>query len=423
MMNGRKGVKFIFPRLPSGFLASLAMMSGNELIIDFLNKLTASLHDDSFVRLSLSGPVAPPPSPQKVQGRLVQLRGQPHLSFTFTGGAKHETRNFPLAELTTSVGELLKNGFHSALLATTRKDWQLQLSPKGPARLVAHRPAQAIVPERTHDQQKLRVLNDSARDWLQGLDILDASGQIRARMADKYRQIDRYLEIFSHLASECGWDRPAKPEEPDLVLTDMGCGKGYLTFGVWHLFHRVWKRNVRIVGVEARPELTAQTLAIAQNINATGLEFIAGTIESAPVPQCDALIALHACNTATDAAILRGIDVGARLIIVAPCCHQEVRPQLGKPEPLAPVLRQGLMAERMAEWTTDGLRMLFLEWAGYQVKAIEFVGSEHTPKNLMITAVKHQPAFADPTARQRIVALKEFFDLQHHALDNLLDRK
>ena len=118
--------------------------------------------------------------------------------------------------------------------------------------------------------------------------------------------------------------------------------------------------------------------------------------------------------------IKRGIELGAKLIVVAPCCHKELRPQLGKPEPLAPVLRHGLMEERMAEWATDGLRALFLEWAGYRTKIMEFVGGEHTPKNLMIAAVREGAAFADEGARKRIEELKNFFGIKHHALDSLL---
>jgi len=200
----------------------------------------------------------------------------------------------------------------------------------------------------------------------------------------------------------------------------MGCGKGYLTFGLWHLMHRVWKQPVRVTGVESRADLVATTNKLARHIRAEGLEFISGSIASAKLTRVDALIALHACNTATDDAIKRGIELGAKLVVVAPCCHKEVRPQLGKPEPLAPVLRHGLMEERMAEWVTDGLRALFLEWAGYRTKVMEFVGSEHTPKNLMIAAVREREPFADNSARRRIEELKVFFGIEHHALDSLL---
>jgi hypothetical protein len=150
------------------------------------------------------------------------------------------------------------------------------------------------------------------------------------------------------------------------------------------------------------------------------LEFIPGTIAQANLPRLDALIALHACNTATDDALRRGIELGAPLIIVSPCCHQEVRPQLGRPEPLAAVLRHGIMAERMAEWVTDGLRALFLEWAGYRTKVIEFVPTEHTPKNLLLAAVRQRAPFTDAAARRRIVELKQFFGIAHHALAPLL---
>jgi SAM-dependent methyltransferase len=205
-----------------------------------------------------------------------------------------------------------------------------------------------------------------------------------------------------------------------LTFADMGCGKGYLTFGAWHLFRRVWKQTVRVIGVEARPELVANTNRLARQIRADGLEFISGDIASATLPRVDALIALHACNTATDDAIRRGIELGAKLIIVAPCCHKELRPQLGRPEPLGPLLRHGVMEERLAEWLTDGLRALFLEWAGYRTKVMEFIAGEHTPKNLMLVAIREREPFTDAAAGKRIEDLKAWFGIQHHALDGLL---
>ena len=263
----------------------------------------------------------------------------------------------------------------------------------------------------------------------------DMAGKVRVSMADKHRQINHYLEILSHLAAECGWialpaSSPARTgavgvadgpnSRPALQLADMGCGKGYLTFGAWHLFQRVWNQPVRVIGVESRADLVRVTNKLARKIGADGLEFVSGTIESVRLPRVDALIALHACNTATDDAIRRGIELGAKLIVVAPCCHQELRPQLGRPAPFAPVLRHGVMEERMAEWLTDGLRALFLEWAGYRTKAMEFVAGEHTPKNLMIAAVREREGFMNDGARKRIEELKAFFGVEKHALDPLL---
>jgi hypothetical protein len=430
-------------------------MPNTDAISEFLDKLGASLADGSFVRLAL-------PGEPKILARLVELKGAPHLSVTFRHATNDVTKNFPAAEAVGWVKQQLADKRGGARLGTTARDWQLVVPARGKPRLIAHAPETTAAPARAHDLAKATLLGDSARDWLDGL------GVSRPAMADKRRQIERYLEILSHLISECGWENPSRlktaPTEPGsgtdgssvspipsgavetprptgivggvgcpspprhandttiFTLADMGCGKGYLTFGAWHLLRRVHGWPVRVIGVEARPELVATTNALAKRIGADGLEFVAGTIETAMLPRLDALIALHACDTATDDAIRRGVACGAKLIVVAPCCHKEVRPQLAKPEPLAPALAHGIMAERMAEWTTDGLRALYLEWAGYRAKLFEFVDSEHTPKNLMLAAVRVGEAFADDAARERIAKFREFFGIKQHALDTLGER-
>lgn len=417
----------------------------------FASETAASLADGSFVRLVLSLPTTPEDAPRKILGRCVMLRGAPHLSLTFRHDTRDTTKNLPLAESTAWLREQLRHGLRSALLGTTKADWQIISSESGPPRLISHKPTRKQAPPREHDQKHAGILARPADDWLIGLGVLDRDGKPRVSMADKHRQINRYLELLTHLAKECGWIPGASqerasgilPEGPllsrsagsippeeqltcprgagsTLTFADMGCGKGYLTFGAWHLFRRVWKQPLRVIGVELRPELVANTNRLAQQIRADGLEFIAGNIASTELPRVDALIALHACNTATDDAIRRGIELGAKLIVVAPCCHKELRPQLGRPEPLAPLLRHGVMEERLAEWLTDGLRALFLEWAGYRTKLMEFVGSEHTPKNLMLAAIREREPFTDAAARKRIEELKAWFGIQHHALDSLL---
>lgn len=393
-------------------------MSKPEPAEIFAQKTVASLTDGSFVRLVLSKPVNFD-LPQKIFGRAVKLRGALHLSLTLRHPTRDLTQNLTPAEVTAWLGEQIGKNFRSAMLGTTTRDWQFISKESGAARLIDHRPADKNAPPREHDQKHAGLLDASAKDWLTGLGILDPDGKVRVSMADKHRQINHYLEIVSHLVRECGWVGAAQAGSP-LHLADMGCGKGYLTFGLWHLFARVWKQAVQVIGVETRTDLVATTNRLARQIHAEGLNFISGEITSAKLPHVDALIALHACNTATDDAIRRGIELGAKLIVVAPCCHKEIRPQLGKPEPLAPVLQHGIMAERMAEWATDGLRALFLEWAGYRTKLMEFVGGEHTPKNLMIAAVREREPFKDETIRSQILELKTFLGIAQHALDPLL---
>jgi SAM-dependent methyltransferase len=389
----------------------------------FAQTAAASLTDGSFVRLAISSPVNAVDSAGKILGRCIVLKGRPQLSVTFRHATKDVTKNIPAGESEAWLREQLGTHYRSALLGTTRHDWQFISKADGQARLISHKATTRNAPARAHDQPKASLLTGSAEDWLRGLRVLDREGKLRASMADKQRQIGHYLEILSQLAKECGWINREGPRVPDanLVLADMGCGKGYLTFGAWHYFHRVCRLPVKVIGVETRPDLVATTNQLAQQIRAEGLEFIAGTIASAKLPPVDALIALHACNTATDDAIRRGIERGAKLIVVAPCCHQEIRSQLGQPEPLAAVLQHGVMQERMAEWATDGLRALYLEWAGYQTKLMEFVASEHTPKNLMIAAIREREPFRDQTARKRVEDLKTFFGIKRHALDSLME--
>lgn len=397
---------------------------------DFIRHTLTSLDDNTFVRLILSGGAGEEDAPKRILARLVKLKGKPHLSITLRHATRDVTKNLEQHEVAKWLGFQLKGDFRSALLGTTLREWQLNFPPDKEPWLISHKPHSKTAPPRDHDEAKQTWLDASARDWLFGLGLCDSGGRINPSMADKHRQIHRYLDILSHLIADCGWAPASGTDvspvsssaDKELIIADMGSGKGYLTFGAWHLFQRRWRVPSKIIGVEARPELVRATQQLARKLDAPGLEFMAGNIASVELPRADALIALHACNTATDDAILRGIELGAKLIIIAPCCHQEIRPQLGRPEPLASVLAHGIMAERMAEWVTDGLRALFLEWAGYRTKIIEFVSSEHTPKNLMLAAIREREPFTDAVARERIVELKKFFGIKRHALDGILEK-
>lgn len=403
----------------------------------FLTAFSNSLAEDTFVRLVLSGPRAGGERPERVLGRLVEIRKLPHLSLTLRFPTKDVTRNLTAAEAAVWLRAQLGAEFQSALLCTIKRDWQLAVPEAGLVRLVTHRPSIREVPARGHDVPKRDVLDLAAREWLVELGVTDARGKVRPAMTDKFRQINHYLEILSHLAADCGWRGDANGSaagiaaKRELVFADMGCGKGYLTFGAWHLFNRQLRIPTRVLGVEARPELVTAANDLARRVAAGTLEFAAGDIATAPLPQSvDALIALHACNTATDDAIRRGVALGAKLILVSPCCHKEVRPQLTHPAVLAGVLRHGAMAERVAEWVTDGLRALFLEAAGYETKIAEFVATEHTARNLLISAVRLDaaagangsatPSARTELARKQIAELKNFFGIQSHALDSLL---
>ena len=382
----------------------------------FVERFTASLSDGSFIRLVLSS-ATPAAAPRvRIMGRLVEVRGEPVLSLTEREARRDVTRNLPLADTPEWLRGQLGTLFQAALLGTRSRDWQLTVSPDRPARLVAHPPASRETPSRAHDRPKASPLDDeTSRDWMSALGLVDASGKIPAGRADKHRQVRRYTEILGHLVQDAGW-----PAGSPIRVADMGCGRGYLTFATWHLLRRKLGFAAAVHGIETREDLVREAEQTARRLGLDQLAFTAGTIAETPLESLDVLIALHACNTATDDALRRGIEGGCRLLVVAPCCHQEVRPQLGRPEPLGPVLRHGIMAERLAEWVTDGLRALVLEWAGYRVKLVEFVASEHTPKNLLLAAVRTGEPFTDPDLRQRALAFRDYFGIEHHALDPLL---
>lgn len=379
----------------------------------------AALERGTFVRLLLSQPVAGATPCERIIARLVQLRGAPVLSLTLREPRRDTTQNLPPGDLPTWLHAHLPAQFRSAVLETTEKNWQLQPASVGGLKLAAHRASQTQVPSRQHDQAKSRYLDASAHPWLVQLGIHTPDGTVRASMADKYRQLERYLEILVHLARDCRWNTGDA-----VTVADMGSGKGYLTFGVWHLLTRHLGLRATVLGIETRSDLVEKGNAVARAVGAEGLTFSAGTIAEATLPNLDALIALHACNTATDDALRRGVGAHARLILLSPCCHQEVRPQLGSPDPIAPILQHGIMAERFSEWLTDGLRALHLERAGYATKVIEYVSSEHTPRNLLLAGVRRsqtpEPAAVERTTAE-IVRLKAWAGIQHHALDRLLD--
>jgi SAM-dependent methyltransferase len=226
-------------------------------------------------------------------------------------------------------------------------------------------------------------------------------------MADKFRQIENFAEILTHLIDEA-----PLPRDRRLRVFDMGCGKGYLTFAACELLGE----GADIVGIEARGELVdfCNRTASEQGL-ATRLSFREGSIADTEIEGADILIALHACDTATDDALAKAIAANVALAVVAPCCQKEVRPQLVAPPVLSPSLRHGIFEERHAEFATDALRALLLEWSGYRTRVIEFISTEHTAKNLMITAVRAGKK-ADPATADRIREFAAFYGIRRQAL-------
>jgi SAM-dependent methyltransferase len=379
-------------------------------VAEFLALLDASVRDGTFTRLTLGKPRGGDDATlQNVYVRPVRLKGGPHLSFLWRHDTKDLTKNVSPADGVIEIGRLVGAIFHSAHLFSGARTVQLEFNKKGEPRLTFgknSRAAAEIAPrEESHDRVKERLLPTSSHDWLHALGVTNSTGVVREGMTDKHRQIHKFVELLHHLVAGA-----ALPHGRPIEIADMGCGKGYLTFATHDYFDRVAKLSVRVCGVELRPELVEQCNRLAHDTGREKLSFVRGTIQEAPIPAPDVLIALHACDTATDDAIARGLAAGSALIVTAPCCQKELRAQLRAAPVLAPALRHGIFQERHAQFATDALRALLLEWAGYDTKVFEFISTEHTAKNLMIAATRRQQPDDAGTRDKRAKGVRELAD-------------
>lgn len=399
----------------------VGMSASAPEVTAFLEQLAASVREGTFLRLTLGKPRGGEPTLQNVYVRPVSLKAGPHLSFVWRHDSRDLTRNLPPAEALTEIARLIGPIFHSAHLFTRGRTAQLEFNKKGEPRLTYGKapPSPAATAPVAHDHQKSRLLPECSQDWLHALGVTNSAGIIREGMGDKHRQIHKFVELLSHLVADA-----TLPHERPVEIADMGCGKGYLTFAIHDFFGHTAQRSVRVVGVEQRPDLVESCNRLAHESQRLKLSFVRGSIQEASLPAPDILIALHACDTATDDAIARGLAAGAALIVTAPCCQKELRPQLRPAPVLAPALRHGIFQERHAEFVTDALRALLLEWAGYDTKVFEFISTEHTAKNLMIAATKRATP-PDAPARERTARavrdLAAFYHIRTHALARHLE--
>lgn len=381
----------------------------------FLAKLRASWESSSLVRLTLSQPRNAEEGLRNIYVRPVDLREGKRVSFLFRYARRDITKNFTFDEALSLLAKILGSPWERAHLFTTTGDWQLQCAPDGQGKLKAQRATFTVAPEVGHDRPKKQQIDTSSAGWLCALGVTNAAGEARPGMSDKLRQIQRFVELLGHLLD----DSPLA-NRANLRVADMGAGKGYLTFAASQLFRQ---RGIQaeVIGVELRPDLVDTTNRIARENGIEGLRFEMGAIGNwTPPGTLDVLIALHACNTATDDALYQGIQSEAGLLVMAPCCHKELRPQIQPPDELRDVLRHGILLERESEILTDGIRATLLEIHGYRANVFEFISPEHTGKNLMIAATRRAIP-ADPAMhRERFRKLCALYGIREQHLARLL---
>ena len=380
----------------------------------FVSELARSLREETFVKMSLGNYKGADAHLQKLLVRLIKTRKGIRLFFLYRSDTRDTVKNFSFDDGIEVVRELLGREFFSGHLFTTVSDLQLDIGKKGKARLNTAKPTFKSRISLDHDREKQLTI-DPGSFYLKALGITTDHGSIRDKQQDKWKQINKFVEIIANLV-----DRSSLKDRKKLRIVDMGSGKGYLTFAAYDYFRNIRGLDVSVTGVDTKAELVSFCNDIARSSEFDGLNFVSGSIDGFELRNVDILIALHACNTATDDAIYKGVSEGAELIIAAPCCHQELRPQIKSPEIFRDILKHGTLLERTAETLTDGLRSLLLERSGYSTKIFEFVSVDHTPKNNMIVAtrVANPP---DPSRFDRqIISIKEFFGIREQRLEVLL---
>jgi Methyltransferase domain len=400
----------------------------------FLETLTQSIDNQTFTKLTLSKSVGDTDL-KNIYVRLVEIKKQLQLSFTYRYKTRDEVKNYPntvdegnpvpnafgSGKGVVIISDFLGKQFLNAELFLTDATHLIQFDKNGlnpkifikKNKIVAENAQNTEGPlSANHDHEKQRLISPKSL-YLNALDITTKDGLVKNDSQHKFRQINKYVEIIDNLLNE-------KKLPNDAVIADFGSGKGYLTFALYDHLAFNKKMNPSILGFELRENLVEKCNKIAQQSDFKNLKFVAQDINDFKINRLDMLIALHACDIATDIAIAKGIEAGAEIIVVAPCCHKQIRNALRESDTvneMSPILKNGIMEERQAELLTDGIRALLMEANGYRTKVFEFISTEHTPKNVMIVGIKSK---AKKEALKQVAALKSHYGISHHHLETLL---
>jgi len=400
----------------------------------FVAAVRAAIDDGSFESVVLAKSRAAGDEPRTIRIRRIALKGEPALTFVASHATRDVTRNCAiedgLAAIARHLDRSVAPAFAHATLRTRAGDTQLLVGKKGnatlrpPRRALPSAPASAPATAAPHDRARERRLPVEL-PFLVELGITDASHHVVAAMARKWRQIDKFLEVLDHAIDALPPELlAAAAGERPLRVVDYGSGKGYLTFAVHSHLRRRFGVAPLVTGVELRAELVDFCNGVAARSRCDGLTFVQGDLRSVAPEAMDVMIALHACDTATDHAIDLGVRAGAAILVCAPCCHRELRPQIARPRALTGLLRHGVHLGQEAEMVTDSMRALLLETCGYEASVFEFVSLEHTSKNKMILARRRDAAApGDVRARAELAELKSFYGIRAQTLEALLARR
>ncbi len=358
-----------------------------EQLTSALNEIEEAIKSAKLVRAIFSGRRRNmQPEHERIDLRPVQLKDGVSIQVSYSDGRQMTAKNFTPTQL--PIQELAQSGYANFLVECEGETLSLRVSKKGIP--LFSRSKNSLVQELEHDKRKKRLLN-SNDPFLREVGIADLNGNIKPSKMDKYKQVEEFLRLLVPTlndAIEAGHIHQPTEEKP-LVVVDLGCGHAYLTFAT-HQYLASVGIPTKVIGIDVRTASRDRNNAIATSLGIDRtITFLAEEIGTTSVDNADVAIALHACDTATDDSIAWAINRKVPLALFAPCCHHDIQAQMKiSPEPWSLITRHGIMRERLGDLITDSLRIQLMKLSGYRVDAIEFIGGEHTPRNLMIRAVK-----------------------------------
>lgn len=371
-----------------------------------------ALADGTFVSLVLSRPTAAhgEREPQTVRVRPVEYRGGLRYQWASRHARQETHENLTVEESVRRLPEVLGR-FQRAQLLTTVADFTARADRSGEWGWRRAAACRAVVAQ-PHNRTKRYLIPEGVPcPFLEAAGVMTASGQVRSPARAKFRQINRYLEFVEDIYREL-------PAEGVLSVVDFGCGKSSLTFALHHLLTRHHGRDVQVIGLDRNPDVIHTCAQTAARLQLPGIEFRLGDIvshrTSGPVHLA---VSLHACDTATDDALAQAVAWRANVILAVPCCQHEIARTMHAP---AALMAHGILKERFAAIVTDALRAAALEMRGYRTQVLEFIDMEHTPKNVLIRAVRRESGAAGPAARERLAQLKQLVGVSRPYIEQVL---
>ncbi|MEG1164719.1 MAG: SAM-dependent methyltransferase, partial [Anaerovoracaceae bacterium] len=365
--------------------------------------LETSFLDDSLIKMVFGDKRNKELEYNKVTIRPLLLHGTLAFQVEYTFEKKVTHENLSAEEAYYLAVSMAKEEFKKINIFTKDQDYQILASKLENAKIIK-KPASMTPASLDHNKTKKYIIPDKTPcDFLIRLGVMDEKGTVIQKHYNKFRQINRYLEIVEDVF-------PYLPTDKTLKIIDFGCGKAYLTFAIYHYLKVVKNRNVEIIGLDLKKDVIDFCNRVAKDLNYDDLKFLMGDIADYTNDYADMVVTLHACDTATDFALINAVAWNTKVILSVPCCQHEMFSQISN-DIHEPMLKHGILKDRLTEYLTDGLRGLKLESKGYEVAMIEFTSLEHTAKNIMIKAIRMGSPKSDKSkaAQEQYVQLRDFY--------------